>query len=823
MNKATTTPENLKREIGPRSLALAGANVMVGSGIFVLPALIAEGVGAAAILAYIVCGLLVVLIALCFAEMGSKTIKSGGSYTYIGNAFGPYPGFLAGNIYLLGCITSDAAMANALADTLQVFQPALRIDFYRILFMMLVFGGLCWLNISSVKNGVRFVVFASITKLVPLIILVLISIPHAETGNLKWTIQPTADNVGAAALLLSFAFLGFETALCNGGEIKNPRRTVPLGVLGGVGLVLLLYVSIQLVTQGVLGSSLAEHKEAPLAAVANVSLGKTGMLLLVGVTAVSILGAMSGEILSVPRVLFAAARNGLMPKALGKVHPRFATPYISILVYTTLCFLLAASGSFKSMAIIASASLLLIYLGVVLATIKSRLKKDKEPIDGFRVPGGIIIPLVASAGITWLLWNSTKPEIIGIAIYIASFTVIYILIRYFRNKETAMKKVLNTVLLIGLFTTGTVAQKQRARDLGIPFDGKPGRYNAITDVPGLEVGYSTLISGSGENVRGKGPVRTGVTAILPRGRSNNPVYANWYALNGNGEMTGTTWITESGFLEGPIMITNTNSVGVVRDAVLKWYVKKGWYKEDFWYTYPVVAETYDGFLNDIYGFHVKEEHAWQALDSAKSGFIKEGNVGGGTGMMCLGFKGGTGTASRIIKIRDSSYTVGVLVQSNFGGKEEFRIAGVPIGKELKDTLNYEFKAPPDYKPGSGSIIVIVATDAPLLPHQLKRVAARVPLGIGIVGGRGENSSGDIFLAFSTANPNAFQRRNFTTLDELPNNYIDPVFYATVQAVEEAIINAMVAAETMEGVNNNKAYGLPHKRVIEILKKYNRIK
>ncbi|MBV9986493.1 MAG: P1 family peptidase [Chitinophagaceae bacterium] len=371
----------------------------------------------------------------------------------------------------------------------------------------------------------------------------------------------------------------------------------------------------------------------------------------------------------------------------------------------------------------------------------------------------------------------------------------------------------------------TQAQKPRARDLGIPFEGTPGRYNAITDVAGVEVGYSTIIEGEGKNILGKGPVRTGVTAILPRGKNNNPVFANWYTLNGNGEMTGTTWMTESGFLETPVMITNTNSVGVVRDAVLKWFVNNHWYKnENFWYTYPVVAETYDGFLNDIYGFHVKESNAFEALNTAASGTIREGNVGGGTGMMCLGFKGGTGSASRIVKIRDSTYTVGVLVQSNFGAKRNLTIAGVPVGKELKDTLNTIFKAPPaSYRQeGDGSIIVVVATDAPLLPHQLKRIAARVPIGIGKVGGRGENGSGDIFIAFSTANPNAFQRDAFTRITELPNDQINPLFEATVQAVEEAIINAMVAAETLEGINGNKAYALPHQAVREILKKYNRL-
>lgn len=385
-----------------------------------------------------------------------------------------------------------------------------------------------------------------------------------------------------------------------------------------------------------------------------------------------------------------------------------------------------------------------------------------------------------------------------------------------------MKIHLVFILLIHLAVLA-YSQQPRARDIGIPFDGTPGKNNAITDVRGVEVGYSTIITGEGKNVLGKGPVRTGVTAILPRGRNNNPVFANWYSLNGNGEMTGTTWITESGFLETPIMITNTNSVGVVRDAVLKWFVDTKWYNEDFWYTYPVVAETYDGFLNDIYGLHVKAEHAYEALNTAAGGAIREGNIGGGTGMMCLGFKGGTGTASRMVKINDSGYTLGVLVQANFGAKRNLSIAGVPVGRELKDTLNYEFKAPPAYRQeGDGSIIVVVATDAPLLPHQLKRIAQRVPIGIGKTGGRGENGSGDIFIAFSTANPGAFSRSGNTTVEQLSNDQVNPLFEATVQAVEEAIINAMVAAQTMEGINGNKAYALPHDAVIRILKKYNRL-
>ena len=385
------------------------------------------------------------------------------------------------------------------------------------------------------------------------------------------------------------------------------------------------------------------------------------------------------------------------------------------------------------------------------------------------------------------------------------------------------------IIFIGLLSCYQVySQKPRARDLGIPFVGTPGAFNAITDVQGVEVGYSTIISGKGNNTVGNGPVRTGVTAIFPRGKAKkfSPVYANWYSLNGNGEMTGTTWVTESGFLETPIMITNTNSVGVVRDAVLKWYVDTDWYSgEDWWYTYPVVAETYDGFLNDIYGFHVKEKHVLEAIENSSSGQIAEGNIGGGTGMMCLGFKGGTGTSSRVLKIKDSSYTVGAIVQSNFGAKRNLSIAGVPVGVELKDTLNSVFNGPPKSRrqEGDGSIIVIVATDVPLLPHQLKRIAQRIPLGIGIVGGRGSNGSGDIFLAFSTANEGAFNRDDIASITSMPNDLLMPVFEATVQVVEEAIINAMIAAETMEGINGNTSYAIPHDVLVETLKKYNRIK
>ncbi len=382
----------------------------------------------------------------------------------------------------------------------------------------------------------------------------------------------------------------------------------------------------------------------------------------------------------------------------------------------------------------------------------------------------------------------------------------------------------NTIFLL-LFLLPVFLNAQRARDIGIPFDGIPGPLNAITDVVGVEVGHSTILSGSGKNTRGQGPVRTGVTAIFPRGKSNNPVFANWYSLNGNGEMTGTTWVTESGFLETPILITNTNSVGVVRDAVLKWFVQKEWYKEEWWYIYPLVAETYDGFLNDIYGFHVRENHVYEALNNAKTGPVEEGNVGGGTGMITLGFKGGIGTSSRIVRIDTATYTLGVLVQSNFGSRRNLTIAGIPLAQDLKDTLAMEYNGPPDSgrEEGDGSIIVVVATDAPLLPFQLKRIAQRVPLGISAVGGYGSNGSGDIFLAFSTANPEAFDREDISSISLFPNDRITPFFEATAQAVEEAIVNALIAAETMEGINGNKVYALPQELLRETLKKYNRIK
>jgi L-aminopeptidase/D-esterase-like protein len=378
--------------------------------------------------------------------------------------------------------------------------------------------------------------------------------------------------------------------------------------------------------------------------------------------------------------------------------------------------------------------------------------------------------------------------------------------------------------------SASAATKPRARQLGVPFDGQPGPLDAITDVQGVEVGYTTLISGSGALKVGEGPVRTGVTEVLPRGKSNiDPVYASWFSQNGNGEMTGTTWIDEGGFLAGPVAITNTHSVGIVRDTMIAWGLKHG-VTGDAW-SLPVVAETFDGYLNDINGFHVKPAQVIAALDNAHGGPIAEGNVGGGTGMVCYGFKGGTGTASRVLTKEMGGYTVGILVQCNCGRRPQLTIAGVPVGKEIPDGAPYAQLGPSQAPlPGSeaagdvGSIIIVIATDAPLLPHQLKRLAHRATMGLARTGSISGNGSGDIFVAFSTANPNADEpgpNGGPHSVETISNERISPLFEATVEATEEAIVNAMVGAETMTGRDGHTVYALPHEQLQQVLKKYNR--
>ncbi len=382
-------------------------------------------------------------------------------------------------------------------------------------------------------------------------------------------------------------------------------------------------------------------------------------------------------------------------------------------------------------------------------------------------------------------------------------------------------------------------QPARARNLGIPLLGVPGPNNGITDVTGVEVGHATIIRGSGRLVVGHGPVRTGVTAIFPRGRTGSDTsFAAWFTLNGNGEMTGTTWVRESGILEGPVLITNTHSVGVVRDAVIEWMVNN---RPGFLWALPVVAETWDGDLNDINGFHVTREHAFVAMDSARSGPVVEGNVGGGTGMICHEFKGGIGTASRVLA-DGGGYTVGVLVQCNYGLRRQLTVAGAPVGQVitdlrpciagsetptqrwLRDEPGCDMSVPmPSRDQERGSIIVVVATDAPLLPHQLERMAKRVALGIARVGGIGGNSSGDIFIAFSTANRGALSTPGVAAVEMLANERINPFLEATVEATEEAILNAMLAAETMTGVDDYRVWALPHDRLKQVLRTYGRLR
>jgi L-aminopeptidase/D-esterase-like protein len=396
------------------------------------------------------------------------------------------------------------------------------------------------------------------------------------------------------------------------------------------------------------------------------------------------------------------------------------------------------------------------------------------------------------------------------------------------------------VLTVGAADALQQPEKGRARELGISalIGGQPGTLDAITDVRGVEVGHTTLIEGEGRLVVGEGPIRTGVTVVHPRGRTSpDPVFGAWFTLNGNGEMTGTTWLEESGILEGPVAITNTHSVGVVRDAILKWQVSRPGLQP---WGLPVVAETYDGGLNDINGFHVKPEHVERALDGAAGGPVAEGNVGGGTGMRCLGFKAGIGTASRVLPQPAGGYTVGVLVQCNFGARQDLRVAGVPVGEEITDLDPCVASSDPQVRPAIrrcgapppnagapaedlGSIIVIVATDAPLMPHQLKRIARRVAVGLGRTGGFGGNGSGDIFLAFSTANPGAAGANGPARVEMLPNARMNGLFYATAQATEEAILNAMLAADTMTGADGLRIHALPHDRLLAALRKYGRLR
>lgn len=433
-NKDSNT--GLKRTIGTFGLACAVINITIGTGIFVLPALVAENLGAAAILAFGVCGLLIFFIALCFAEVGTRITGDGGTYTYIETAFGPFAGFLANNIFLFGsCVLSDAAVANGLSQTLGYFFPIIDSAAVRPFFFLVLFGGLAIINIRSTKNGLRFIQFTTFAKLTPLLLIILFGGTYVSGANLHWEKAFTINDIGAASLILFFAFLGIETAVSNSGEIKNPRRVIPRGILWGLGVVLFLYISVQVITQGILGRDLLLYKEAPIAEVSRRLFGYFGITLVTIGIAVSMLGSISGEILAIPRVLFAGAKNGIFPAVIGKVHPRFFTPYISIIVYASLGYLLSVFGGFKQLIILSSASSLLIYLGVVLATIRLRYKKTMALDKAFIVPGGLIVPLIATAAIIWLLSNLSQEEMTGIGIALGVLSLVYLGMKWFKQKK----------------------------------------------------------------------------------------------------------------------------------------------------------------------------------------------------------------------------------------------------------------------------------------------------------------------------------------------------------------------------------------------------
>lgn len=426
--------ENLKRTIGVFGLACAVVNMTIGTGIFVLPALVAEHVGAAALICYLICGILIFLIALCFAEVGSKVTVSGGPYTYIEEAFGNYAGFIANIIFLISCVLSDAATAMALSKTLSFFVPVLDSPVVRPLFFCFLFGTLAYINIRGAKQGVRLIVFTTVAKVIPLLLLVAVGTGHITIANLQWKNEFTFHDIGTATLILFFAFLGLETAVTNGGEFKNPSRTVPLGILSGLSFVLILYIAIQLITQGVLGDEMAAVKEAPIAAVAQKIFGTLGISIIVAGTAISMIGSISGEVLGIPRILYAGARDGLLPKFLFKIHPKFSTPHYAILVYTGIGFALAVFGALQQLLILSSATILLIYLGVVLSAVKFRYKKIKSVEKTFAMPGGLIIPAIAALTIFWILSNLKMEEKWGIVIALAVLTVIYFLMKLFNKK-----------------------------------------------------------------------------------------------------------------------------------------------------------------------------------------------------------------------------------------------------------------------------------------------------------------------------------------------------------------------------------------------------
>ncbi len=429
------TGPSLKREVGAIGLGLNAINLTVGSGIFVLPAIVAKNLGAAGFIAYLLCGLLVVLIMLCYAEVGSKIVTTGGSYAYVEKAFGPLPGFLINTLFWVGFSSlADAAVVNAMADMLTIWFPFFEFIYVRILFFILLFGGIVWVNIRGVKQGSRFAATATVLKLVPLILLVIIGLFSIDGSNLAVHSIPGIKSIGETALVLFFAFMGIETSLGISGEIKNPGTNIPKGIFIGVAGVLLIYLLLQFVAQGVLGNQLAAHTDAPLVALAERLAAPVGGTILLVTSLISMFGLISGDILASSRVVFAASEDKLLPAFLGRVHPKFATPYWSIIAYAGAGFIFATASDFKRLAVLASSSLLIIYLAVVLATIRLRYKKTGDGTPGFRVPGGLTIPILAIITVCWFLSYITRDEIIAMAIFFSVLTGLYFLNKYIRQK-----------------------------------------------------------------------------------------------------------------------------------------------------------------------------------------------------------------------------------------------------------------------------------------------------------------------------------------------------------------------------------------------------
>lgn len=424
------TEEGLKRDIGLWGITSNIINVVIGSGIFVLPAIVSEGLGSAGILAYLFCGFLITLIMLCFAEVGSKVTTTGGAYAYIEVAFGKYFGFLATNLLIFGaCLMATAAVANALADTLSYLFPIFKDFYFRTTFFLAIFGGLTVVNVIGVKKGISLIKFITIAKLTPLFLLIIWGATKLVVENIVWHSIPSFSEVGKVSLILFFAFQGAESSLSVSGEVKNPKKTIPKGIMLSFIIILLFYIGVQLVSQGILGNAFPNYKEAPLAEVARRIMGSTGITIMIAGAAISMFGYLSGDTLNIPRVLFRSAIDRVIPiKPLAKVHYKFATPYIAIITYAVLGCFFAITGEFEQLAILSSASVLLVYLGVALSVIKLRTVKTLYP-DSFRIPGGYTIPILAVLTILWLLSNLTRPEMLGMLITLASLSVIFLFIK----------------------------------------------------------------------------------------------------------------------------------------------------------------------------------------------------------------------------------------------------------------------------------------------------------------------------------------------------------------------------------------------------------